>query len=72
MLDRLTQVRPKVIFSVEAVRYNAKTHDHLNKLINVVAGKMMTGSLGQTTSLFSRSSRTEESDSVPILWFQRH
>jgi acetoacetyl-CoA synthetase len=38
VLDRLSQVRPKVIFSVEAVRYNAKTHDHLKKLISVVAG----------------------------------
>jgi acetoacetyl-CoA synthetase len=38
VLDRLTQVRPKVIFSVEAVRYNAKTHDHLGKLASVVAG----------------------------------
>jgi acetoacetyl-CoA synthetase len=39
VLDRLTQVRPKVIFSVEAVRYNAKTHDHLGKLASVVAGE---------------------------------
>ena len=39
VLDRLSQVRPKVIFSVEAVRYNAKTHDHMKKLSSVAAGQ---------------------------------
>lgn len=38
VLDRLSQVKPKIIFSVEAVRYNNKIHDHLKKLVNVVAG----------------------------------
>ena len=38
MLDRFTQIKPKVIFSVEAVRYNDKIHDHLEKLKAVVAG----------------------------------
>ena len=38
VLDRFSQVKPKVIFSVEAVRYNAKTHDHMAKLRSVVAG----------------------------------
>lgn len=38
VLERLTQVKPKVIFSVEAVRYNSKIHDHMEKLSSVVAG----------------------------------
>lgn len=38
VLDRFTQIKPKLIFSVEAVRYNGKTHDHLQKLSEVVAG----------------------------------
>lgn len=38
MLDRFTQIKPKVIFSVEAVRYNNKTHDHMEKLKAVVDG----------------------------------
>jgi acetoacetyl-CoA synthetase len=38
VLDRLSQVKPKVIFSVEAVRYNAKVHNHMQKLGSVVAG----------------------------------
>ena len=38
VLDRFTQIKPKVIFSVEAVRYNGKVHDHTEKLKNVVAG----------------------------------
>ena len=38
VLDRFTQIKPKVIFSVEAVRYNNKVHDHLGKLKEVVAG----------------------------------
>lgn len=38
VLDRFTQIQPKVIFSVEAVRYNNKVHDHLSKLREVVAG----------------------------------
>lgn len=38
VLDRFTQINPKVIFSVEAVRYNGKVHDHMNKLRQVVEG----------------------------------
>ena len=38
VLDRFQQIRPKVIFSVEAVSYNMKTHDHLGKLREVVQG----------------------------------
>ncbi|XP_064392803.1 acetoacetyl-CoA synthetase-like [Halichondria panicea] len=38
VLDRFTQIKPKLIFSVEAVRYNNKTHSHLQKLSEVVAG----------------------------------
>ena len=38
VLDRFLQIRPKVIFSVEAVSYNMKTHDHLGKLRQVVDG----------------------------------
>ena len=36
VLDRFSQIRPKVVFSVEAVSYNLKTHDHLAKLSQVV------------------------------------
>ncbi|KAJ7377297.1 hypothetical protein OS493_030109 [Desmophyllum pertusum] len=36
VLDRFTQIKPKVIFSVDAVRYNNKTHNHLEKLAQVV------------------------------------
>lgn len=36
VLDRFTQIKPKVIFSVEAVRYNNKIHNHLEKLTQVV------------------------------------
>ncbi len=32
------KIRPKVIFSVESVSYNMKTHDHLAKLRQVVDG----------------------------------
>ena len=39
MLDRFTQIKPKVIFSVEAVRYNSKIHNHLEKLTQVVKSK---------------------------------
>ena len=38
VLDRFSQIKPKVIFSVEAVRYNNKVHSHMEKLRNVVAG----------------------------------
>ena len=38
VLDRFSQIKPKVIFSVEAVCYNGRTHDHLTKLRNVVDG----------------------------------
>jgi len=36
VLDRFSQIEPKVIFSVEAVSYNMKTHDHMGKLSQVV------------------------------------
>ena len=36
VLDRFSQIRPKVVFSVEAVSYNMKTHDHTAKLSQVV------------------------------------
>ena len=38
VLDRFSQIKPKVIFSVEAVRYNRKVHSHMEKLRNVVSG----------------------------------
>ena len=41
VLDRFTQIKPKVIFSVEAVRYNNKIHNHLEKLTHVVKSKLV-------------------------------
>lgn len=38
VLDRFSQIKPKIIFSVEAVRYNGKVHNHLLKLKSVVDG----------------------------------
>jgi hypothetical protein len=35
---RFRQIEPKIIFSVEAVSYNLKKHDHLGKLKEVVEG----------------------------------
>lgn len=36
VLDRLSQIKPKILFSVNAVVYNSKTLDHLTKLKAVV------------------------------------
>jgi len=36
VLDRFSQIKPKIVFSVEAVSYNLKTHDHISKLSQVV------------------------------------
>lgn len=38
VLDRFSQIQPKLIFSVAAVIYNNKQHNHLEKLQNVVKG----------------------------------
>lgn len=38
MLDRFSQIQPKLIFSVEAVVYNGKEHSHMEKLQQVVKG----------------------------------
>ncbi|XP_069880990.1 acetoacetyl-CoA synthetase isoform X3 [Dipodomys merriami] len=38
VLDRFSQIQPKLIFSVEAVLYNGKEHSHLGKLQQVVKG----------------------------------
>lgn len=39
VLDRFSQIQPKLIFSVAAVVYNGKTHDHMEKLSSVVKGR---------------------------------
>lgn len=38
MLDRFTQITPKILFSVNAVIYNGKKLDHTAKLEQVVEG----------------------------------
>ena len=38
VLERFSQIEPSILFSVEAVMYNGKVHDHLVKLSQVVAG----------------------------------
>ena len=38
VLDRFKQIQPKVIFSVDAVIYNGRSHDHMTKLRQVVDG----------------------------------
>uniref|UniRef100_A0A672SZM2 Acetoacetyl-CoA synthetase n=1 Tax=Sinocyclocheilus grahami TaxID=75366 RepID=A0A672SZM2_SINGR len=38
VLDRISQIQPKLIFSVAAVVYNGKQHNHMEKLQNVVKG----------------------------------
>ncbi|XP_072456814.1 acetoacetyl-CoA synthetase isoform X1 [Notamacropus eugenii] len=38
VLDRFSQIQPKLIFSVEAVVYNGKEHNHMEKLHRVVKG----------------------------------
>ncbi|KAI9591080.1 hypothetical protein BDF19DRAFT_456358 [Syncephalis fuscata] len=38
VLDRFNQIRPKILFSVNAIVYNGKVHDHLGKLKAVVEG----------------------------------
>ncbi|XP_045614538.2 acetoacetyl-CoA synthetase [Procambarus clarkii] len=37
VLERFTQIEPSILFSVEAVVYNGKVHDHLNKVKKVTA-----------------------------------
>uniref|UniRef100_A0A915HP10 Acetoacetyl-CoA synthetase n=1 Tax=Romanomermis culicivorax TaxID=13658 RepID=A0A915HP10_ROMCU len=41
VLDRLSQVEPKILFSVEATVYNGKRHDNLHKLTKIVQGTKM-------------------------------
>lgn len=38
VLERFNQIAPSVLFSVEAVVYNGKVHDHLAKVTQVVKG----------------------------------
>lgn len=38
VLERFTQIEPRIIFSVNAVHYNGKVHDHMQKLSEVVSG----------------------------------
>ncbi|KAI9140335.1 acetoacetate-CoA ligase [Paraphysoderma sedebokerense] len=43
VLDRFTQIKPKVLFSINAVLYNGKVHDHLAKLKAVAEGLKNSG-----------------------------
>lgn len=47
VLDRFSQIQPKLIFSVEAVIYNGKEHSHLEKLQRVVKGTRSVGVLSR-------------------------
>lgn len=38
VLERLSNVRPKVLFAVDGVRYNGRIHDHIDKVKEVVKG----------------------------------
>lgn len=38
VLERVVQIEPRIVFSVNAVHYNGKVHDHLEKLKSVVGG----------------------------------
>lgn len=38
MLDRFSQIKPKLLFSVNAVVYNGRPHDHIQKLNKVLEG----------------------------------
>ncbi|ORZ35528.1 hypothetical protein BCR44DRAFT_123947 [Catenaria anguillulae PL171] len=38
VLDRFSQIQPKLLFSINAVTYNGRVHDHLGKLADVVKG----------------------------------
>ena len=39
VLDRFVQIKPKLMFSVNAVNYNGKVHRHLDKLGSVSEGE---------------------------------
>lgn len=38
VLERFCQVQPKLLFTVDCVKYNGKVHDHLSKVHHVVQG----------------------------------
>ncbi|TCD66991.1 hypothetical protein EIP91_000671 [Steccherinum ochraceum] len=48
VLERFEQVQPKIIFSVDAVVYNAKVHPHLPKLKSLLTGLSDRASLHPT------------------------
>ncbi|KAI1308708.1 hypothetical protein EDD11_004249 [Mortierella claussenii] len=41
VLDRFSQIKPKLLFSVNAVVYNGRPHDHIQKLRQVLEGLEM-------------------------------
>ncbi|KAG9320741.1 hypothetical protein KVV02_006884 [Mortierella alpina] len=41
VLDRFSQIKPKLLFSVNAVVYNGRPHDHIHKLRQVLEGLEM-------------------------------
>jgi len=45
VLDKFSQIQPKMMFSVSAVIYNGKLHSHLDKLKQVVEGEFAASSV---------------------------
>ncbi|KAF9175329.1 hypothetical protein BGX21_008798 [Mortierella sp. AD011] len=41
VLDRFSQIKPKLLFSINAVVYNGRPHDHIQKLSQVLEGLEM-------------------------------
>jgi len=45
VLDKFSQIQPKMMFSVSAVIYNGKLHSHVDKLKQVVEGEFAVSSV---------------------------
>lgn len=57
MLDRFSQIKPKLLFSVNAVVYNGRPHDHSQKLRQVLDGKMERGLYTRWRERFSEEEK---------------
>ncbi|KAL4224428.1 hypothetical protein ACF0H5_017880 [Mactra antiquata] len=87
VLDRFSQIQPKLIFSVNAVHYNGRVHDHLEKLEKVVNGlpelekvivipfvssaSMNTTNIRNSTTLADFINSGFDEGQIPVLHFEQ-
>ncbi|KAF8321164.1 acetoacetate-CoA ligase [Clavulina sp. PMI_390] len=68
VIERLEQVRPRVLFSIDSMVYNAKKHDHIPKLRQVISGLDKLGLAPEKVVIISLDSQNVEPTGWDASW----